>query len=417
MLVRFPEGEFMLGDEQLRKFSVIPKLAGDEKCVEFTKYYAEFKLMLEGEFRTDFSKLDEVEEHHMIMCYFGLDLHDFYLEVYIHEAIQIKTKVFRFFKKYFKLLNWNMEHLCANPNIPWSFWKCRKSMIDWKGLSCNRNIPLEVFEKYRCVLHRHSLYKTQNIPRKVWEKHIGDGDFNDWRYICRYVNIPLDVLNENIGRIEWKWMSCNPYVPWEFFERNIDEVNWFSLCECAKIPVEVLNKNLDKIYWAGISSNPNIPIEFFDEHADKLVWECLTLNPSIPLWFFKKHLDKVDWIRIGRHPNMTVEFYETHADKIGVEGLIGNSHLPWSFFEIRLDVVLRDHFTAFCGNSSVPCDMFDEELQKILKGDEKLKRSRSDGMKVLAKNDFSMYKYNHLKFMKKYTFDREWKRFIDKDEL
>ncbi len=66
-----------------------------------------------------------------------------------------------------------------------------------------------------------------------------------------------------------------------------------------------VGKYLDKLDWYYISLNPRMNPEFFERHLDKLEWYEVSRNPGMTPEFFERHLDKLWWDEVSWNSGMT----------------------------------------------------------------------------------------------------------------
>jgi hypothetical protein len=165
-------------------------------------------------------------------------------------------------------------------------------------------------------------------------------------------------------RWDWYYLSGNPTISENFFEKHIKHVKWGSLSRNKGVSVSFFERHLDKVDWAGLSCNKNLSVEFFEKHLDKVDWELLSGNESLSAEFFERHLEKVEWMGLSCNKNLSVEFFEKHLDKVDWELLSGNESLSAEFFERHLDKVVWRNIE---GNKKLPESFFAKHVEKMRK--------------------------------------------------
>lgn len=118
-------------------------------------------------------------------------------------------------------------------------------------------------------------------------------DVLDWAYLSGNPSA-IDLLKENIDKINWEELSCNtnPNAIDLLRERTIEENN-MSKKDYAKL------KN--KINWNVLSTNPNA-IELLEENIHKINWEYLSAN-SGAINLLKKYPNAINWSYLSGNPN------------------------------------------------------------------------------------------------------------------
>ena len=83
------------------------------------------------------------------------------------------------------------------------------------------------------------------------------------------------MLSSNLINIVINYVGYNPLITFE---------------------CKFLNENLDKLDWKKLSENDYIPYNFWKDHKDKIVWPNFCYRNDMPLEFVKDHLDELDWV-------------------------------------------------------------------------------------------------------------------------
>ena len=99
----------------------------------------------------------------------------------------------------------------------------------------------------------------------------------------------ISFLDNNKNKIYWEILSSNP-------NENKDKINWVNLSSNTSYEaIELLKENIDKIDWNCLSDNPSA-IEILKENEDKINY--LSRNPSIFQLDYEKMIEN------------NIEFYE-----------------------------------------------------------------------------------------------------------
>lgn len=115
-------------------------------------------------------------------------------------------------------------------------------------------------------------------------------DFVDWEEISRHKLLPIDFIERNSDKIDFKLLSYNMYIP----------------MYSSFLLLQIIEKFGDKLDWDSISCNigeffiynTTINVEILEKYRDRINWKLLLhhMNPKyITEYFIRTFQDYIDW--------------------------------------------------------------------------------------------------------------------------
>lgn len=462
MILKFPESEYKLNEEQIQRFSLFKSLNNDTFIKDFiiiNRFESEFKDLINPDFKLDFSDISKVENYHSAASYFSdSNLSEFYKSVYQYELHNLESQIQQFYAENLHTIHW--RYAILNPNLSDNF-----------------------YEKYLPKEHYPVLVNCKFITSNFIERHINDlnwfgiddtdlykalisGKFGAIKDMIRnneatYNNYEVKI-KDNVDGVAVKSYTTidnfikelrNPIVDYWYTPLNlIDNVDGFAYGESilsflanAKLSEEFIEKYKDDINWDHLSANPHLTMEFWSKHMDKINMKYIWRNFHVTQEFAEKHIDQVKKSAFSQNPNFSESFYEQHLDKIDWDVLFRNTGLSREFLakyqdrmtndandylrsfdefntkdEIDMEVSIKCCDCIYAQNPNIPENLFIENPRLISehcylrnpglspnffrKHVKNIKSSR-----YLSENTFTYYKQKTLATTKKYSFDDEWK--------
>jgi hypothetical protein len=242
---------------------------------------------------------------------------------------------------------WNIEHLCGNPSLPWTY---------------------ELIKAIKRPLHRLKLSYNSGLP---WSPSFLMEFKDKWHYPYLMLNPSIPWTEELLLEVGLKDQSlkiANGPDLWNtsFMDRHAHELDWASLTYNANIhwneerisryeryfkPFKQKSSELSISPWKGISSNSNVPwsSEFIEQFKKRLLfrpyglhWKTLSINASLP-WNEENLLERYEkewhWSSIGLNEGIQwseAQFEKYHAllpweeTASSLNNVSRNEHLPWA---------------------------------------------------------------------------------------
>jgi len=200
------------------------------------------------------------------------------------------------------------------------FFQLNPSLINIRSLSDNDN-GMFFLEGHPKWLVFYKLAK-RNCPKamKAIEELLSQGHtkFDAWYQLSRN-GTAINILKENIDKINWEALHANPYAM-EILNLYPDKINtrWLSYNQ-SDAALDFLEKHQEQIDWKGLSSNTNPrAIKLLEANQDLIFWEFLTYNSSA-IGLLKNNLDKLIttgcWLGISSNVN-AVDIMKDNLDKL-----------------------------------------------------------------------------------------------------
>ena len=164
-----------------------------------------------------------------------------------------------------------------------------------------------------------------SIPEEVIDANISK---IDWNYLSASINMNwnANLIEKYKDKLGWNNITRNEQIFWskELIEKFKDYLNWQLLSESKKInwSIELIDYFIDRWNWQSLSNNKFIywTAEIIDYYKDKLNWNNLSNNPVIPLSIeiIKKYQEKWNWNILPKNPSFpwTEEVLEIFYEKI-----------------------------------------------------------------------------------------------------
>ena len=190
--------------------------------------------------------------------------------------------------------------ISSNKNITWNYIENNSKNWNYKHMSFNPNITFNV------VLNNP--YKDWNLEALSHIFTINPHDYfkfyNDYHNYKIYLEfyLPLEDIkyyeNKYNYNIQKKYLSCNPFISWDFIIQNLD-YNW-NFRSLSKY-----NKNITPYI---ILNNP----QYFDNECIK----NLSINPYITYENIKKY-PEINWNykNLSKNKNITIDIVLENLDK------------------------------------------------------------------------------------------------------
>ncbi len=369
---------------------------------------------------------DDINTLHDHLCYFG---HLEYIEILYKTTYECLYDIER--KKIARLLRRNVNKIGRGGD-----------------LCVNENLDDEFFETYPDIINYSRICQNKNISEEFLERHI---NFIDWQVLCKYCQHE-SFFERHIDKVIWSSLSRNPSISEEFFERHINKVNWESLSRNPGMSVEFFERHIDKVVWhqSNIYAyctylNQSLTEEFFERHIDKVSWTEITRNPNISESFIERNIDKIDHITIPTNCKYSKEFvirhihkfnwyqlslfypneelFELNLDKVHFTNLSQNTNISESFFERHLDKIdwyyLSQNINmseAFLEKHIKKISWYSVSFNKCISPDFIEKYQENIRWEHVSLNQFSVYKDNQLKKINMFKYDKQWKKYIEKEQ-
>lgn len=188
----------------------------------------------------------------------------------------------------------------------------------------------------------------------------------DWEKLCKYQNLDIKTIENNIENIDWNILSENQFLTIEFIAKHKDKINWVLLGKNIKIS-EILNDSFIDIFsdydlsysfiWSNSISEEKV-IQNFDKLDSKKILDLLEIRQLsnkflniifekyddldfydaaaegqyLDLEFINQHKDKLDFNLISQHQNLSYEFIRDNCDKISLQSLSFNDNINEELF-------------------------------------------------------------------------------------
>jgi hypothetical protein len=188
----------------------------------------------------------------------------------------------------------------------------------------------------------------------------------DWQKLCKYQNLDIETIENNIEKIDWNIISENQFLTIEFIAKYKDKINWELLGKNIKIS-EILNDSFVDVFseydlsysfiWSNCISEEKV-IQNFDKLEKKKVLDLLEIRPlstnfvdiilkkyndpeffdaaaegqHLTLDFINKYKDRFDFDIISQHQELTFDFIEENKEKISLQSLSFNDNLDEELF-------------------------------------------------------------------------------------
>lgn len=184
------------------------------------------------------------------------------------------------------------NELLDNPNLP-------------------EDIDIDINRVYDISMLARSRIVNAKILRENEEKFI-----NYASDLYRNPNIMeiIDLIPESYHK--WSIISFNEYITPEFIKTNSDKnFNWYYLSKHSALTLELIIENIDKIDWGMLSSNKNINVQFIKENIDKLDFNALSYNESITPDLVLSTLNR-DWDfdALSYNRSIPISFIQSHPE-------------------------------------------------------------------------------------------------------
>lgn len=188
----------------------------------------------------------------------------------------------------------------------------------------------------------------------------------DWQKLCKYQNLDIETIENNIEKIDWNIISENQFLTIEFIAKYKDKINWELLGKNIKIS-EILNDSFVDVFseydlsysfiWSNCISEEKV-IQNFDKLEKKKVLDLLEIRPlstnfvdiilkkyndpeffdaaaegqHLTLDFINKYKDKFNFDIISQHQELTFDFIKENKDKISLQSISFNDNLDEELF-------------------------------------------------------------------------------------
>lgn len=463
MIVKFPESEYKLNEEQTQRFCLFKSLSNDtfiKDNVVINRFESEFRDLMNPDFKLDFSDVTKVELYHSAASYFGdSNLSEFYESVYKYELHNLESQIKQFYIENLHTIRWN--YAINNPNLSDDFYEKYLPKEHYPVLVNCKFITSDFIERHLNDLNWFEsadmdLYKGLNSLRFHTELNMirnNEAHVNGVKLIIRD-NLDNDNTKVHTAACNFMKEVTNPILDyWYTSLLIVDNVEGFvygksilHFAANAKLSEDFIEKYKDVINWDYLSANPHLTMEFWSRHANKINMNHIWRNFHVTQEFASKHIDQVEKSAFSQNPNFSESFYEQHLDKIDWDVLFRNTGLSREFlakYQDRMPDNVNNYLAQFDNHNIQDIDLLYDQLKMIcytlsqnfnvtenmidevqpqLFSDCYLRNpglspdffrkhinANTKASRYLSENTFNHYKQKTLATTKKYSFDSEWK--------
>lgn len=162
-------------------------------------------------------------------------------------------------------------NLSMNMGAPLEFFVRNPQYINWGGLTKN---PGEIYSKATSSeAEEKKVISFLNSGMKDW-------DYLDWKNVSSNRRIPLQFLKDNISKLDLFVLSCNPSIPFSWWEENMKasdiEANIGRLVRLPLTPFSAALK------YGGVYQKEMI-LRSYNAPVDKILELCKEDNDWIPV--------------------------------------------------------------------------------------------------------------------------------------
>jgi hypothetical protein len=141
-------------------------------------------------------------------------------------------------------------------------------------------------------------------------------------FISKFISEPLgnqlssNYIRRNKGHLNWKDISSNYSLPYEFIREFQDKLDWDFVCKCQKLSEEFIAEFQDKVNWTIVCRYQKLSEQFLIEFKDKVNWLTTACTQTLSEEFVRKNIDILDIERICMYQEISEQFIEDFSDKI-----------------------------------------------------------------------------------------------------
>lgn len=179
--------------------------------------------------------------------------------------------------------------------------------IDWLKVSRNLELPENVILQNIARLDRPFIVKVQKIPDVILEEQLAKFD---WEDVQKYQQIPLRIMKEHYSIINFKTVLTNVKYPMATLEylSNVDSDLVDLIIETQTVDEKFLEARINSTNVNIISKYQKLSSEFIERHFQMFKPDLLATHQQMSEELIEKHIKVFDITMLAKYQNLSIDF-------------------------------------------------------------------------------------------------------------